>query len=391
MLYTFSILLRRFSNFILNIFIARLVSVQDFGEYSQFTILATYMLLITEFGYNEYILVRSKRDNNLDFLLTNFMFISLVTFIVVNILLLCFNQTLLLFFVLLKVYLDIYLSKLILSYYQFEQKFNTYSVLNIAYSILIISFVLSLKYLNFSIENIILTIDLFLLLQITILSFKSSMNLTFLNPKKILSHINKEFSFYAFSSITIPIYMLMPLFIMTFYVSKEEIAIFYLAYTVSSVMLLISMSINQQYLPKLIHNKNESFYRQIKYPILILAGFNFCAFFVFYFFGEFILTSILNKPEYIESNSYILLLMVSNIFQSISGLIALYLISNNLMQKKLLIHIELIIVSFVLSIFIIQYYGITGVVWSYVLLYVYTFVRYALYVHKFANKRRIFK
>jgi O-antigen/teichoic acid export membrane protein len=366
-------------------FITRLVSIQDFGEYSQFTIFTTYLLLITEFGYNEYILVKAKKENNLDFLLTNFMFISLITFILISIVLLFFNQTLLLFLVLLKVYLDTYLSKLILSYYQFEQKFNVYSKLNILYSVLILFFVFLLKYLNFSIENIVLTVDLFLLMNIAVLSFKSNISINLLNLKKILPCINKEFSFYAFSSITIPIYMLMPLFIMTFYVSKEDIAIFYLAYTISSVMLLISISINQQYLAKLIHNKSGNFYQQIKYPILILLGFNLFAFFVFYVFGEYILISLLNKPEYTESNNYILLLMVSNIFQSISGLLALFFISNNLMKKKLNIHLEFIGLSIFLSYILIVNFGLIGVVYTYIIIYLYGALRYLRFIRGTLN------
>jgi len=380
MFYTISILLRRISNFVLNIFIARLVTLQEFGEYSQFTILVTYLLLITEFGYSEYILVKSKKENNLDFLLTNLTLVSIVTFILIGIILFFFNNSLLLLLVLVKVYLDVYLNKLVLTYYQFEQKLSIYSKINIAYSFVIFSFIFLLQYFNLSIENIIMSIDLLLSVTLLFLIVKTNIYIKLFSFTKLFPYINKDFAYYALSSITIPIYMQLPIFIMTFFILKEQIAIFYLSYTISSVMLLISISINQQCLPKLIHNKNRSFYSQIKQPMLLLISFNILAFVIFYFYGEVILTTILNKPEYIESNKYILFLMISNIFQSASGLIALYLISNGFMKQKLRIHIELITISIVLSLILIPLFKLYGTAYTYILLYIVAFIRYLIFV-----------
>jgi O-antigen/teichoic acid export membrane protein len=382
MLYTISILLRRISNFILNIFIARLITLENFGEYSQYTILVTYLLLVTEFGYSEYILVKSKKENNLDFLLTNFTLVSFLTFILIGVILFFFNNSLLLILVLIKVYLDAYLSKLILTYYQFKQNFTVYSILNIAYSFVILTFIFFLEYLNFTIVNIIMSVDVFLIISILLLIVKSNINIKSINIKKLLPFLKKDFTYYAMSSITIPIYMQLPIFIMTFFVEKEEIAIFYLAFTISSVMLLISISINQQYLPKLLHEKNKSFYTQIKFPILLLILFNLFTFILFYFFGEAILSTILNKPEYIESNKYILLLMISNIFQSLSGLMALYLVSNDLMQNKFYIQLEFILLSLILGLILIINYELLGVALTYIILYFYALIRYVKYINK---------
>jgi Na+-driven multidrug efflux pump len=73
--------------------------------------------------------------------------------------------------------------------------------------------------------------------------------------------------------------------------------------------------------------------------------------------------------------------MIANIFQSVSGLISLYLVSNNLMKDKLFIHMELVVVSCIVSIFFIYNYGTTGVALSYIILYFYTFFRYFFYVN----------
>lgn len=389
MFYTLSVLLRRGSNFILNIMIARVLTVQEFGEFSQLTIIAIYLLLVTEFGYNEYILVKAKKNNNLKFLLSNFFIISIITFIILSLILGIFHQSEFIYLILLKVYLDSYLNKLILTYYQYENKFNIYSKLTIFYSLSLLSLSYYLYLNHLSLYCTLIIINILLLLMTIALVKKSNIEFRMINLGKIKEYINKEFTYFALSSITIPIYMQMPLFIMIFFVSKENIAVFYLAYVISSVMLLLSVSVNQQFLPKFIHNKKVDFFIQIKIPILLLVGLNFFIFLIFLFFGEFIIINILNKSEYMNANQYILLLMLSNLFQSVSGIIALYLVVNNLMKKKLNIHIELIFISLVLSIILIYIYGILGVALSYIILYIYTFIRYTSIVVKIKNLEKL--
>lgn len=382
MYYTISILSKRILNFLLNIFIARLVSIQDFGEYSQFIIFSTYLLLITEFGYNEYMLVKSKKNNNLDFLIPNFLVISIFTFISIGLLLLIYDSSILLFLVFLKVYMDVFLTKLLFTYYQYNQKFKTVANINLLYCIFVLLLIISLQYSELTIENILILLNIFIFINISLFIFKSKIDFKKIDIRKNFSLLDKDILYYGFSSITIPLYMQMPLFIMTFFIQKDQIAIFYLAYTISTVMLLISVSINQQYLPKVIHNKEKSFFNIIKFPIILLVAFNISAYIFFYYFGVDSIKYILNKPEYIKSNEFILWLIISNSIQSISGLLAIYLISKGLMRKKLFLHIEIILLALLLSLILIPKYSVYGVIISYILIYFYSNIRYIFIIKK---------
>ncbi len=382
MIYTFSIIARRLSSFLINLMIARIVSIQEFGDYSNYIILSTYFLLLTEMGYSEYILLKSKQNNNLNFLLTNFISLSFFTFFVITLISSLFYESYLLTLVLGKVYLDIYLNKLLLTHYQYKDHLKQYAYLNIGLSISLLLAIAFFWVSPISLEHMLLFIDIILLGFVFIVLKKTNVKSKFINLTKFKQYFNKEFLYYALSSITVPLYMQLPLVIMTFFVPKDDIAIFFIAYSISSVMLLVSTSINQQYLPKLIHNSEVNFSEYIKPPIILLLLFNLIVILFFIFFGEYFLSELFDKPQYIEANIFIILLMIANLFQSISGLVALYLVSKGLMKKKFFIHIELIIIAFLISFILINNYSIIGVALSYIFLYLYTFFRYVTIVNK---------
>lgn len=382
MIYTFSIIARRLSSFLINLMIARIVSIQEFGDYSNYIILSTYFLLLTEMGYSEYILLKSKQNNNLNFLLTNFISLSFFTFFVITLISSLFYESYLLTLVLGKVYLDIYLNKLLLTHYQYKDHLKQYAYLNIGLSISLLLAIAFFWVSPISLEHMLLFIDIILLGFVFIVLKKTNITSRFINLTKFKQYFNKEFLYYALSSITIPLYMQLPLVIMTFFVPKDDIAIFFIAYSISSVMLLVSISINQQYLPKLIHNPEVNFSEYIKAPIVLLLLFNLIVMLFFIFFGEYILIKLFNKPEYINANIFIILLMIANLFQSTSGLIALYLVSKGLMKKKFIIHLELIVISLIVSFILIPYYDLKGVAMSYILIYIYALIRYFSFTKK---------
>jgi O-antigen/teichoic acid export membrane protein len=281
--------------------------------------------------------------------------------------------------------MDTFLTKLLFTYYQYKQKFNIVATINIFYCICVGVLLVFLQFSKLTIENILMILNFFIFINILLFIYKSNLDFKQLNVRKNLSTVDKDIWYYGFSSITIPLYMQMPLFIMTFFVEKEEIAIFYLAYTISSVMLLVSISINQQYLPKVIHNKNKPFFSIIKFPIVLLILFNILTYLFFYFFGHETIEIILNKPEYIKSNELILWLILSNCFQSISGLLALYLVSKNLMKEKLYLHLEMIIIGLILSIIFISNFSLYGVIITYLFIYSYSNLRYIFIIKKDKN------
>jgi len=384
MLFTASVFSKRIVNFLLNIILARIISLQDFGEYSSFIIIASYILLITEFGYSEYTLIKGKQNNNFSFLLSNFVLISIITFILISLMSMTFELNLIFLLVLGKVYMEVFLNKLLLTHYQYSHNFKVYSLVGLIYSVFVFFMCIYIFYFPLELSRILLIINIFLLCSILILFKTASINFKLVNLSFFVKSLNKDLLHYGLSSVTVTVYMLSPLLIMTYLLTKEQVGIFYVAYMIASVMILFSVAINQQYLPKIIGQKND-FYILISKPLKLLLILNILMFILFYLFGEFILSVLFQKEDFIETNKYLLLLIVSNLFQSISGLLAMYLVGNDLLKKKFSFHLEFIVVSLIVSFPFIYSFELYGVTISYIVIYLYVLFRYFIFIKD--NKR----
>lgn len=107
---------------------------------------------------------------------------------------------------------------------------------------------------------VLLIVNLFLLTNVLILFKNTSLNLKLLSVPMFIKSLTKDLIHYGLSSVTVTVYMLSPLLVMTYLLPKEDVAVFYVAYMIASVMILLSVSINQQYLPKIIGQKNDFFF-----------------------------------------------------------------------------------------------------------------------------------
>lgn len=384
MLFTVSVFSKRIVNFLLNIILARIISLQDFGEYSSFVIIASYILLITEFGYSEYSLIKGKQNNNFSFLLSNFVIVSIVTFILISLVSMTFKLNLIFLLVLGKVYMEVFLNKLLMAYYQYSHNFKVYSLLGLVYSTFVFFMCIYIFYFPLGLNKILLIINVFLLCTILIFFKTTSIDFKLVNLRIFIKSLNKDLLHYGLSSITITVYMLSPLLIMTYLLTNERVAIFYVAYTIASVMILFSVSINQQYLPKVIGQKSD-FYILISKPLKLVIVLNILMFVLFDLFGESILSVLLQKEDFMETNKYLLILIISNLFQSISSLLSMYLVGNDLLKKKFSFHLEFIAISLIVSFPLIYSFELYGVTISYIVIYLYVLFRYFIFIRE--NKK----
>lgn len=381
MLFTASVFSKRIVNFLLNIILARIISLQDFGEYSSFIIIASYILLMTEFGYSEYTLIKGKQNNNFSFLLSNFVIISIITFISISLISMTFELNLIFLLVLGKVYMEVFLNKLLLTHYQYSHNFKVYSLVGLTYSVFVFFMCIYIFYFPLELSRILLIINIFLLCSMLILFKTTSINFKLVDLSFFVKSLNKDLLHYGLSSVTVTVYMLSPLLIMTYLLTKEQVGIFYVAYMIASVMILFSVAINQQYLPKIIGQKRD-FYILISKPLKLLLILNILMFILFYLFGEFILSVLFQKEDFIETNKYLLLLIVSNLFQSISGLLAMYLVGNDLLKKKFSFHLEFIAISLIVSFPLIYSFELYGVSYSFLFIYSYSLLRTYFFIKK---------
>lgn len=381
MLFTASIFSKRIVNFLLNIILARIISLQDFGEYSSYLIVASYILLITEFGYSEYTLIKGKQNNNFSFLFTNFTFLSIITFVGISTISMTFEVNYIFLLILGKVYMEVFLNKILLSHYQHIHNFRFYSLISFAYSLFLFFVCIYIFYFPLELSYVLLIVNLFLLTNVLILFKNTSLNLKLLSVPMFIKSLTKDLIHYGLSSVTVTVYMLSPLLVMTYLLPKEDVAVFYVAYMIASVMILLSVSINQQYLPKIIGQKNDFFLLILK-PLKLLFALNIVMLMLFYFFGEWILHILFQKEAFIETNQYLLLLIISNLFQSISGLLAMYLVGNDLLKRKFSFHLEFIFISLIVSFPLIYNFELYGVACSFITIYSFALLRTYLFIKK---------
>ena len=152
-IYTISLYTRRIASAIIIFFLARYLSITEYGLYSSYANITSILLLIANFGFNEYILVSSKNKlNKVKRKLSFFLIFSTFTVFVLLVLssFIKMDNNFIFSLILIKAYLDNTFFSLILTYYQSANKFFHISLINIIYSfglitISIISYIFHLQ------------------------------------------------------------------------------------------------------------------------------------------------------------------------------------------------------------------------------------------------------
>ena len=107
-MFTLSNLLKRGSNYFLLVLLARTIPVSVFGTYSAYINIIGVLLLVTNFGFSEYLLVNSEDNRLLKINSSNFLQVSFLLFIILFIGL-CFfpkDDSILAALVLIKIFLE---------------------------------------------------------------------------------------------------------------------------------------------------------------------------------------------------------------------------------------------------------------------------------------------
>ena len=143
-MFTLSNLLKRGSNYFLLVLLARTIPVSVFGTYSAYINIIGVLLLVTNFGFSEYLLVNSEDNRLLKINSSNFLQVSFLLFIILFIGL-CFfpkDDSILAALVLIKIFLETSIYNILLAYYQVEKKLKIMSITNIVSgaSVIILSF-----------------------------------------------------------------------------------------------------------------------------------------------------------------------------------------------------------------------------------------------------------
>ena len=382
-LYTVSVYCRQMAGTLIILLIARYLSVHDFGLFSSYKSIAVFCLLFANLDYDLYILVSSKANKNEVrlkislFLLNTFFIILMVS---LGSLLFNLENHILFILVLLRTFFDTTFFCLILPYFQATKKFNTIAKINILYGftvsgIAIFSFVNKLSLVKFLLLNICAGIINFLQC-----SYFSKINylLALTKIKRFFGMLDKTIWSYIGSSITSYIYTQITALYVAMFLLKEQAALFFAAFTISSITTLFAAAQVQKILPEMINKTTKEHIKIIKKNCLIMGGVFTLILVSFIFGGKMLLKLLYAKDYYMNASTILVILTLSSAIVGLGRIFGNYIAVINRQSIKVRIKIETSIIS-VTGLLCLHKLGITGAALAVLISSCYNTARYILF------------
>lgn len=390
-LYTFSLYIRKAAGTVVLLIIARYLSVYDYGLFSSYKSIAAFLLIFANLGFADYILVSSKANIH-EVKLKITLFLTYAIILVLLVLTGCyfykFESKILFALILLRTFFDITFFALILPYFQATKRFNTIGIINIIYSfgtilIAIVSYNFKLSLLEFLVLSIILGG-----INLIHCSFYAKLNYTLLfnYPKRIILKLDKKILHFISVAIIAYLYnQVAPLFIATF-VDKTQAALFFAAYTIANIVMLLISAQTQKMVPEMIKNTvsniRKILYKNLRFIILVTS----VLFLFMFIFGKLVLKLVYGQDYYMNGYWVLLILMLSNIALAESSIFGAHIVASNNVNKALPILLQTSGIT-ILSLFILKNFGIYGAAISYFIASIYLAYKYTVYSNKLLKQQ----
>ncbi|MDQ6481557.1 hypothetical protein [Dyadobacter sp. LHD-138] len=379
--YTASVLGRQGLGFLINLLLAKFTLPDVYADYASYLNIGTYLLLAGNFGFSEYSLIQSVRrsiqiENYISF------FLGVAT-LVLGIIITgghLLGYSLLFMLVVGKIFFDTVLNEILLPWYQKYNLFGRLAKINFVYSACFVFLIGVLWVEHISIEAFLFGAILISLI-LTVIQIIPIVGKIFTGSEfKIPPPIDKDLIYYGLNYVTVPIYMRLVPLLVVLMLDNKSIAEFHLGFTIASACLVVALSQIKVILPKLISSQD------IK-PILIsnikiLTIFNIAILCAFILIGNFVINLLYPGENFSRLYMITIGMILANILQTISGVLACVLSAKNFQRKKLMIQIEIIFFSFLVGWVLIHYWGSMGGVLTIFLTYSYVIVRNFLMLHK---------
>jgi|GEM_PF-2705704 len=385
-LYAVSLYARQAAGTVILLLIARYLSVHDFGLFSSYKNIAVFCFLFANLGFSEYILVSSKADVKevkfkISIFLVNAVFWGVLTILCSSFAAL--ESRFLFALTVIRTFFDGVFFALILPYFQAAKKFKTIGLINIIYSIgliaaAVISYIFKLSLAQFLILNIILGAVNFI--QCSIYA-KINYFLFFGHIKRFLKKLDK--SIFAFMGVTAAYFLyaqIPPLYVSVF-LSKEDAALYFSAYTIANLVFLLSGAQVQKITPELIKCSAQEADKILKQNLIFVlkCAFVFLVFIIF--FGGSILSLIYGNVYYSNAGIILSLMLFSNICCAEGSIYGAYLTASGRQKKKIPIQLETAAIT-AIGLAVFHKYGLYGAVYAFLLSAVYISSRYVIYTRK---------
>ena len=366
--------------------IARYLSVYNYGLFSSYKNIASFCFMFANLGFADYILVSSKANTNevrlkISLFLTNAILIGW---------LICFGSSfitleskVLFVLVVIRTFFDGTFFGLILPYFQASQKFNVIATINVIYALCIVciaifSYTFKLSLAKFLILNIILGFINFIQC-----SYYAKINyfLFVKNIKRFLKMLDK--SIFAYIGVTIAYYLYaqIPSLYVSTYLSKEQAALYFSAFTIAAIVSLIIGAQVQKMTPEMIKATMEDVKIIIKKNLIFVLSVTFGLLVFMTLFGKLLLILLYGQEYYANAYEILLILMLGNIGVAEAAVYGAYITASGNQKKKIPMQLEATIVTLLGLVFLYKH-GIYGAAISYFGAAIYIAVRYTMTAKK---------
>ena len=370
-LYALSLYARQVASTLVLFIIARYLSVYDYGVFSSYKAIATFILTFACLGYNEYILVSSQSNvrmvsQKIALFMTNAFFIAFGT--IFCSLFMSIDWHLIFILVLIRGFFDVTFFALILPYFQASKRLHTIGVINITYSILvmliaIISYLFKLSLLKF------LLLSCFIgLINFVQCSLYTKTNYLFVlfNPIHYLKLLDKSIFGYIGVIVAFLLYSQIPSLFVSTYLTKEDAALYFSALTIAGIIGLLITAQNQKIVPEMINAPFDKVKELIKNNFKFIMSINTIIFIIFVFAGKPLLQLIYGQKYYGNAHWLLLIFTISNISLALANIYGAYITASGNQYLKVKYQSVSIVIS-ILTILITHRYGVYSAVLAYFL------------------------
>ena len=391
-LYAISLYARTIAGTLILFVIARYLSVYDYGLFSSYKNIATFCFMFANLGFADYILVSSKANHNevklkISLFLINAILIAILICLGGN---LCNLESKLLFtLVVIRTFFDTTFFGLILPYFQATKKFNVIATINIIYAvcivgIAIISYILKLSLVKFLILNIILGS-----INFVQCSYYAKINyfLLFYNLKRFINLLDKSIFAYIGATVANALYSSISSLYVSIHLIKEQAALYFSAFTISSVIWLLINAQTQKMVPEMIKANLNEVKVIIRKNLIFIMSVTTVVFLFMIIFGKLLLKLLYGKPYYTNAYPVLLILMLGNILVSEAGVFGAYITASGNQKLKIPMQLEATVIT-VLGLAMLHKYGIYGASISYLLASIYIAIRYTIQTNQLLKTKR---
>lgn len=380
-MYPLSNLFKRAVNYLFFIGITRICSIKEVGDYSAYLNLATFLVLLTNFGYNEYVIVYGTSKKKLIHTFFPVIALSGLTFLAILFVSLLWPiaDHVLLISLLFKLFFETSFSLIVLSYLQVRNNVKLMTISNVVTGVLMCFSTFLGVTLSLSLVEFIWLINLSILFgAINLLfAFKGLSGMNF-NSIRFIKGNWRRIKYFGLVAISVPLYMMAPNFIAALLLESNNLAIYQVAYSLSNIVLLFSLSLAQDHYHSVLKVRSDldlmiQALRKLALKIIIS---NLIILILFYFLGSYFITLLYKNSEYLHSLHSLSYLLIANIFQALAVVAAMFLVVNQQQKLKFHIQVELIIIAWILGFILISYMGVDGVLYTYLVIFGYAFFRY---------------